>query len=139
MALRVGQGQGDGDSITAIRHTAGSPFLRLELRTRIELVLMGDVVVPRPFESLLVDPGLGLRGCGKLFDRDEVVLIPDIGVGVKRKRRWSGESLLLVAHRRIDPFLGWQWHLGGYNQVAGRVTGPGPSASLWICFLILVC
>jgi hypothetical protein len=31
---------------------------------------------------------------------------------------------------RVSP--GWQWHLGGHRQVAGRVIGPGPSAPLVI-------
>jgi hypothetical protein len=69
----------------ATRHKAGSPFLCFELRTCVELGFMGDVVVPRPFESLLLDPGLGLTGRGELLHRDKVVLIPDVGKDMNGK------------------------------------------------------
>jgi len=45
---------------------------------------------------------------GKALDRDEVVLIADIGIGMERKMRWIGSGLPLVTHGRIDPFMGWQ-------------------------------
>ena len=52
--------------------------MRVDLCTGVELILMRDVVVPRPFESLLLDPGPGLTGRGELLDGDEVVLVADI-------------------------------------------------------------
>jgi len=52
---------------------------------------MYDRVVPRPLNLQLPNPGLGLLLGRKALDRDEIVLIADIGVGVKRKVRRIGE------------------------------------------------
>jgi hypothetical protein len=49
------------------------------------------VIVARPLLLLLIDPGLGFLGRGKLLARDEVVLIPDIGVEMEGRMRWIGE------------------------------------------------
>jgi hypothetical protein len=99
----------------ATRHKAGSPFLRLLAGT--ELRLMNDRVVPRPFNLQLGNPRLGFLLSRKALDRNEVILIADVGVGVERKMRRSGKGLLLVAHGRIDPFQGWRWHLGGETRL----------------------
>src|SRR5688572_2663026 len=110
-------------SLWDTRHKAGSPFLCLWLDAGTELRLVNDRVIPRPFNLQLLNPGFGLRLGRKALHRDKVVLVADIGVGVKRKMRWSGDGLLLVAHGRIDPFSGLAvapWRL---DQVAGRVTG----------------
>ena len=72
-------------STRATRHQAGSPILFLELHTCAELVLRHDVIVPRSFESLFLDPGLGLPGRGKLLDQDEIILVPDVGKDMNGK------------------------------------------------------
>ena len=83
----------------------------LDLVEGVELVVACNHVIARPFFFLLRDPGLGFLVRGEALHLDQVVFGSKVGKYDVREIGWVG--LLLVAHRRIDPFLGWQWHLGG--------------------------